>query len=147
MNKHLGRIAGIDYGEKRIGVAISDTSQIIASPLKAIIANKNLQKTAELIAAEFISFAPLNKIVLGLPLHMNGKDSPMSLKVRELALLLEKLFNIPVVLWDERLTTAQVERTLKEAEMSRKKQVRYLDAMAAAAILQSYLDCQHLNNK
>lgn len=134
------RIACIDYGEKRIGLAISDESQWLASPLKAILTQRDLQKTAELIASEFISFGPLEKIVVGLPLLLNGKESPMSQKVRQLVPYLEKLFNLPIVLWDERLTSAQVERTLKEAEMSRKKQVRYLDAMAAAAILQSYLD-------
>lgn len=139
----MKRIAGIDYGEKRIGLAISDESQWLASPIKAILTEQNLQKTSELITKEFLSFMPLEKMVIGLPLFLNGKESPMSLKVRELALHMEKLLHIPVILWDERLTTAQVERTLKEAQMTRKKRVRYLDAMAAAAILQSYLDSQH----
>jgi len=138
----MGRYAGIDYGEARIGLAVSDPGKFLASPLKAIKTARKLRDTAAAILIEFSSYEPIEKIVLGLPLMMNGKESPGSLKVRELAKILEELSGKIVVLWDERLTTAQVERTLKEAEMSRKKRARYIDAMAAGAILQSFLDSQ-----
>jgi putative pre-16S rRNA nuclease len=136
----LKRIAGIDYGKVRIGLAVSDPMHIIASPIKALAAKKTLKETAELILEELKPHEPVEKIVLGLPLLMNGKESPGSTEVRELAKHLGELTDKEIVLWDERLTTAQVERTLKEAEMSRKKRTKYVDAMAAGAILQNYLD-------
>ena len=136
----MKRIASIDWGEARIGLALSDPGQILASPLKAIKTLPTLKETAQLILSEFASYEPIEKIVLGLPLLMNGKESPGSQKVRELAKILEELSGKTIVLWDERLTTAQVERVLKEAQMRRKKRVLYIDAMAAGAILQSFLD-------
>jgi putative Holliday junction resolvase len=136
----MKRIAGIDYGKARIGIALSDPGRIIASPLKAIETKPILKETATLILQELATHEPIEKIVLGLPLMMNGTESPGSKEVRELAKILEEMTEKTIVLWDERLTTAQVERTLKEAEMSRKKRARYIDAMAAGAILQSFLD-------
>ena len=136
----MKRIAGIDYGEARIGLAISDPSRILASPLKAIATKPSLKETATLILQELGDYEPFDTIVIGLPLLMNGKESPGSQKVRALGKLFEEISDKTIVLWDERLTTAQVERVLKEAEMSRKKRARYVDAMAAGAILQSFLD-------
>lgn len=136
----MGRIAGLDYGDARIGLAVSDPGKILASPIKAIATKRSLADTAAAILLELAPHEPVDKIVLGLPLMMSGKESPGSKKVRELAVILEELSGKTVVLWDERLTTAQVERTLIEAEMNRKKRARYIDAMAAGAILQSYLD-------
>ncbi len=136
----MKRIVGIDYGKVRIGLALSDPSQIIASPLKAVIAKPSLKETATLLVQEISMYEPVEKIVLGLPLMMNGTESPSSKEVRELAKFLEGMTDKTIVLWDERLTTAQVERTLKEAKMRRKKRTQYIDAMAAAAILQNFLD-------
>ncbi|NGX37362.1 MAG: putative pre-16S rRNA nuclease [Chlamydiae bacterium] len=136
----MKRIAGIDYGDVRIGLAISDPTKILASPFKAIQTKPTLKDTAALILQELGEYEPIDTLVIGLPLMMNGKESPGSQKVRELAKLLEAICEKTVVLWDERLTTAQVERVLKEAKMSRKKRVRYVDAMAAGAILQNFLD-------
>jgi len=136
----LKRFAGIDYGEKRIGLAISDPSRIIATPVKAIPAKKKLEETARDILLELEAYDAVEKIILGLPLMMSGKESPGSLKVRELAKHLEEQSDKSVELWDERLSTTQVERTMKEAEMSRKKRAKHVDAMAAAMILQSFLD-------
>lgn len=137
----MSRVAGIDYGKVRIGFALSDPMKMLASPIKALATQKTLKQTAELILAEIKPHEPVEKIVLGLPLMMNGSESPGSKEVRELAKHLEELSGKEIVLWDERLTTAQVERTLKEAEMSRKKRSKVVDAMAAGAILQNYLDC------
>ncbi len=140
----MKRIAGIDFGDVRIGLALSDPGRIIASPIKVINTKATLKETASLILQELIPHEPVEIIVLGLPLHLNGSESPGSKKVRELASLLEELSDKNVVLWDERLTTAQVERTLKEANLTRKKRAKHLDTMAAAAILQNYLDRQSM---
>jgi putative holliday junction resolvase len=138
--ENVGRIAGIDWGSARIGIAISDTTQFIASPVKAVATKPTPKETAMSLLQELASFEPIDTIVLGLPLMMNGNESESSQKVRALGAILEELCGKKVVFWDERLTTAQVERTLKEAQMGRKKRVKYVDAMAASAILQSYLD-------
>lgn len=133
-------MAGIDFGLARIGLALSDERHIFASPFKMIKAGKNLQETAALIAQELSSYAPLATLVMGLPLHMNGKESELSAKVRELSALLKNLLNIEIVLWDERLSSMQVQRMFKEAEISRKDQRSLIDKSAAAAILQNFLD-------
>lgn len=140
MRIKAGRIAAVDFGDVRIGLALSDPSQFLASPLKVIPNLPTLKETAASILAALKGHEPIEKIVLGLPLLLNGKDSPSSLKVRELKKAFEELSSIPIILWDERLTTAQVERTLKEANMNRKKRTHHLDVMAAGVILQSYLD-------
>lgn len=134
------RVAGIDFGQKRIGLAISDERQFFATPLTCIFTQKTSEETLQLLSKAFLRFQPLEKIVLGLPLHLNGKESPLSIEVRAFAEKLKVAFDIPIILWDERLTSAQVERTLKEAEFSRKKRTDLIDAMAAAAILQNFLD-------
>lgn len=136
----MKRIAGIDYGDKRIGLALSDPSCFLASPFKVIATCRTPEETAKSILKELTSYEPIKVIVLGLPLKMSGEESPGSVKVRELAKHLEELSDKTIVFWDERLTTTQVERTLKEAEMSRKKRAKHLDTMAATMILQSYLD-------
>jgi len=136
----LKRIAGIDYGDVRIGIAISDPTQLLATPLQTVERKLSLKQTAEEIALVLGEYMPIEKIVLGLPLLLNGKESESSHKVRELAPFLEEITGLEIIFWDERLTTAQVQRTLKEAEVKRKKRTQYVDAMAAAAILQSYLD-------
>lgn len=135
------RSAAIDYGEARIGIALSDPKGMMAHPLKALRALPTLSENAHLIAIELKSHGPLRQIILGLPLLLSGKDSPMATKVRTLADLLKTHFpDIPILLWDERLTTAGVERSLKDQGLSRKKRAPIIDAMAAASILQNYLD-------
>ena len=141
----MDRIAGIDFGNVRIGVAISDTRRILASPFKTFQAGKNHKETAKILAEGLKEHFPLESIVIGLPLHLSGKESDMSQKARELGAFLKELLNIEIIFWDERLSSLQVQRTLKEAEFSRKKQVPLLDKMAAAAILQNYLDSRSLS--
>lgn len=136
----MSRIAGIDFGCVRIGLAISDPTQILASPLETIQSKATLKDTAEAIAFALGKHTPIKKIIIGLPLLMNGKESENSIKVRKLADFLEEVTGLPIVYWDERLTTVQVEKTLKEAKLSRKKRSQYVDKMAACVILQSYLD-------
>ncbi len=135
------KIIGVDFGTVRIGLAISDENRLLARPLPFLTAKKNLKQTAELLRQELSKFSPLETVVIGLPLHLNGKESELSLQVRELEKLLKESF--PVILWDERLSTAQVEKTLKEMDFSRKKRTERIDSVAAAAILQNYLDFCH----
>lgn len=134
----MGRIAGIDFGTVRIGLAVSDPSQFLATPLPHVLAQKDMSQTATLIMKQLNH--PVDKIVLGLPLHLNGNESPLSTQVRAFAKILEETAQIPIILWDERLSTAQVERTLKEAQINRKKRTPLIDSLTAATILQSYLE-------
>lgn len=134
------RIAGIDYGEKRIGIALSDPMQIFASPLELAFAKPTLEETAKMLWNILSKHQPIKKIVLGLPLMMSGKESAGSEKVRQLAKFLEEISKCEIVLWDERLTSAQVEKTLREIGMKRKKRADKVDLMAACTILQSFLD-------
>jgi putative holliday junction resolvase len=136
----MTRLAGIDFGTVRIGLAISDERHLLARPLCFVYAGKSLQEAGGAIQRELSKLIPLKTVVLGLPLHLNGRESPLSLQVRELSTILEDLLSVPIVLWDERLTTVQVERSLKECGFNRKKRAERLDAESAAAILQNYLD-------
>lgn len=133
----MGRLLGIDYGRVRIGVAVSDESRLISRPIACLDYNKGFFTK---LKQEIQSLLPIDEIVVGLPLNLNGQDSPMTQEVRKFAEELHKQLGIPVKLWDERLTTAQVTRTLQDAGMNRKKRAEKTDTLAAALILQSYLD-------
>lgn len=133
----MGRILGIDFGMKRIGLARSDPMKIIASPLKTVMAGKNLEATADLILQELDG---IETIVLGLPLLLSGKDSDTTTTVRKFAAILEKKSALPLILWDERLTSKQVEKLMIEGNVSRKKRSSHVDTMSATLILQNYLD-------
>lgn len=136
----MGRVLAIDYGKARIGLALSDERAIIAQSLPFLKAGKNVEESASLIIAEFAKHKTIAKIVIGLPLHMSGHESPMSEEVRQLGKLLESLSSVPVTFWDERLSTAQAERSLKEAGMRRKKRTKCVDSLCANLILQNFLD-------
>ena len=136
----MGRIAGIDYGKTRIGLAVSDESRIIATALETIQASKDPRETAKKIADALSSYKKIDVIVIGLPLHMNGKESEMSQSVRAFATVLEDVIPVPIIFWDERLTSAGVEKMLKGIDMSRKKRASVSDALSAVSILQNYLD-------
>lgn len=133
----MGRVLAIDFGMKRIGLARSDPMQMIASPLKTIIAGKNLEETADLVLKEC---EEIETLVLGLPLLLSGKDSDTTTTVRKFGAILEEKSGLPLILWDERLTSKQVEKLLIEADVSRKKRTKHVDTMSATLILQNYLD-------
>lgn len=141
----MGRIIGIDYGMVRIGLAASDLTHMIASPISVVKAAKKPEETIDLILKEIKGKDP-ERFVLGLPLLLTGKDSNTTTLVREFAKLLEEKSKLPVTLWDERLTSKQVERLLMEDKMSRKKRSKHLDTMSATLILQSYLDSPRLDS-
>lgn len=133
----MGRLVGIDYGKKRIGIAQSDPMKMIASPLTTIQAGK---KPEETVAAIIAATSDVEYFVVGLPLHLDGTESEMSGDARRFAELLSTLSGKEVKLLDERLSSKQVERVLMETKMSRKKRSQHVDTMAAALILQTHLD-------
>lgn len=138
----MARIAAIDFGNVRIGIALSDENQILARDLTTIRGRKTHELTIEDILTALKEYQPIESFVVGLPLHLSGDDSEMTKKVRAFANVLEKLSEKPVELWDERLTSMQVERALKEQSMNRKKRAKVVDQLSAALILQSFLDAK-----
>lgn len=136
----MGRIVGIDFGIVNIGVAITDERRIIAQPVGVVRSAKDLTQTAHLILKELSSYQNIDLIVIGLPLLLSGKEGDMAEKTKAFGSVLEKVSSLPVLYWDERLTSAQVERMLRDADVSRKKRAQLSDKLAAVTILQNYLD-------
>lgn len=135
------RKMGLDLGTKTIGVAVSDEMGWTAQGIETINRKENgkddLRRLKELIQEYHIT-----EIVLGLPKNMNGTIGERGEASKDFANRLKEAFNLPVVLWDERLTTAAAERMLLSADVSRKKRKKVIDKMAAVLILQSYLDSE-----
>ncbi len=143
------RIVGIDYGLVRIGVAVSDERKIIASPMMTFRAFKQMKETVKELLKELLLHSQTNKyeieeIVIGLPLMMSGKRGLQADEVFHFVELLREETAIPIVTWDERLTTVQAERAMKEGGMSRKKRAKVVDKVAAVIILQNYLELKSL---
>lgn len=139
------RIVGIDWGVARYGIALSDERKIIATPLQTIRAEKKSADTVSKILAELNRHAEENNyeielIVVGMPLMLSGKNGLQADEVNHFMELLRAACSIPVVAWDERLTTSMAERSLKESSLSRKKRSKVVDSVAAILILQNYLD-------
>jgi putative Holliday junction resolvase len=132
------RVLGIDYSSKRIGVAMSDELGITAQGLTTII-RKNQKQALEEIA-KLIKTYGMEKIVIGYPIKLNGTEGIQCEKIRKFAKLLEAKFCIPVITWDETLTTKEAEDILIQANMRRDKRKQVVDKLAATLILQGYLD-------
>ena len=132
------RILGLDVGEKRIGVAISDELGIIASGFD-VIKRENDGKDIDSLCDIVLKYK-VNEIVVGFPKNMNGTIGPSGFAVKGFVEEFRRKSNVKIKLWDERLTTVAAERTLLEADMSRKKRRKVIDKLAAVLILQGYLD-------
>ncbi len=132
------RLAGLDLGTKTIGVALSDIGLAIATPFKTIRREKFARDAEELLA--LCAAENVGGLILGLPVNMNGTEGPRAQATRAFLRNLSTLTDLPVVLWDERLSTAAAERAMLEADLSRKKRAEKIDAAAAAFILQGALD-------
>ena len=144
------RILSIDFGHVRVGISISDPRKIIASPLATLEGAKNPKIAAKKVADQLKTLLQKNsyeveKIIVGLPIHMSGEESKRSCEVREFAKELEQELKIPVALFDERLTSVQAERSLKEASLSRKRRTKFVDIVSSTILLQSFLDL-HANS-
>ena len=133
------RLLGFDVGEKTIGLALSDVMLTVATPLETIRRTKFKANAARL--AELIDANAVGGLVLGLPVNMDGTEGPRCQSVRQFARNLETVVALPYAFWDERLSTAAVERMLvDEADMTRQRRGQLVDKLAAAYILQGALD-------
>ncbi len=135
------RIMGLDYGSKTVGVAVSDPLGLTAQAVETICRKdeNKLRKTCARIE-ELIAEYEVEKIVLGLPKHMNNDIGNRAKKSMEFGQMLNRRTGLEVVLWDERLTTVEAERTLIENNVRREDRKKYVDQIAAVFILQGYLD-------
>ena len=132
------RILGIDPGDRRIGTALSDPMGWTAQPLRVLDAS---DPTGIILAlADLCCEFEVTRVVIGDPRHMFGDESPQAVKAKQLAEKLNERTGIPVELWDERLTSAEAERHLRDAGLNWKKRKARKDIVAAQLILQSYLD-------
>ena len=137
----MKKVLGIDFGNKRIGLAISDAMRMISLPIETVEAQKTLPETIAFLEKFLEERLPtIDTIVVGLPLHLNGLESEMSLKCREFAKLLEEKFEMQVKLVDERLSSAQMDSDFKSMGLKRKKRTKLLDSASASLILRTYLD-------
>lgn len=134
------RILGLDVGSKTIGVAISDPFHLTAQGLKTIYWDENDMTSADEALRKLIDDYEVSTIVVGLPKNMDGSLGERAEITKIYAKRLERVFNVTVTLFDERLSTMSAERTLLEADMSRKKRSKVIDQVAATIILQNYLD-------
>ncbi|HEX9054765.1 MAG TPA: Holliday junction resolvase RuvX [Gemmatimonadales bacterium] len=136
-----GRVLGIDWGEIRIGLALSDELQMLASPLETLVRRRGkrfpMPRLLELVAAH----APVG-VVVGLPLTPAGDEGPSAAEARAVATLVEGRTGLPVELQDERLSTARALRLVREQEGSTRGRKEDVDALAAAVLLQGFLDAR-----
>ena len=133
----LYRLMCIDYGEVRVGIALSDPLQIISNPFTVIPNNKDtlFQELKSIINAEKVG-----KIILGLPLNLDGEDTDKTRQVRKFAEELQKAITLPFEFWDERYSTVEANQALKKMGYDSKKSRTVVDKVAAAIILKDYLD-------
>src|ERR1700760_4827612 len=136
------RILEIDYGSRRMGLAVSDALGITAQGLETLERKNRRSDFARL--ERVIRENHVQEIVLGYPLRMSGQEGTQSQKVAEFAEELRKKFELPVHLWDERLTSAEANRLLREADLSIQKRAQAVDRMAAVLILQSFLQARSM---
>jgi putative Holliday junction resolvase len=134
------RILGLDVGTKTVGVAVSDEMGWTAQGLETIQINEERKQFGIERLKEIIEEYDVESIVVGLPKNMNGTIGPRGEACQMYAELLRETFQLPVQLWDERLSTMAAERILISADVSRKKRKKVIDKLAASVILQGYLD-------
>jgi len=133
-----GRILALDLGKKRIGLALSDELGVTAQGLETLQRTNIREDLARL--ADLASGHGVTLILMGNPLHMSGNSGRGSEHAREFGARLEAVTGIPIQLWDERLTTVQAQRVLRESGISIEKRAKVVDRLAAVILLESYLD-------
>jgi len=131
-------LAGLDYGDKTIGVAVSDGLRQVATPLETIRRRKFTLDAARLAA--IVAARGIGGLVLGLPRNMDGSEGPRCQSTRAFARNLDRQLDLPITFWDERLSTVAAERALLEADTSRARRAEVIDHVAAGVILQGALD-------
>ncbi|TCL69360.1 putative Holliday junction resolvase [Hydrogenispora ethanolica] len=135
------RWMGLDVGEKRIGIAISDPLEITAQGYMVLQRSGSFRKDLDSLC-QMMSDREIDGLVIGLPKNMNGTEGPMAEKVRGFGTELAKLVKIPIFYWDERLSTGSAEKALLEADLSRRERRSRIDKVAAVIILQNFLDAK-----
>ena len=142
------RIMGLDFGSKTVGVAVSDHLGLTAQGVE-IIRRKSEKKLRQTLARieELVDQYKVERIVLGLPKHMNNDIGERAEKSLEFQKMLEKRTGLHVVMWDERLTTVEADRTMMETGIRRENRKEYVDMLAAVFILQGYLDYLAMNRQ
>ena len=131
-------IAGLDLGEKTIGVAVSDTFLSVATPLETVRRKKFTLDADRLL--QIIAARRLGGLILGLPRNMDGSEGPRCQSTRAFARNLSRLSDVPIGFWDERLSTVAAEKALLEADTTRKRRAEVIDHVAASYMLQGVLD-------
>jgi conserved hypothetical protein TIGR00250 len=139
----VARILAVDYGEKRIGLAVSDELGITASPLMTLVRRSDDETVRQI--AQLASKLRVTQIVVGLPRRTDAQEGEMERKVKAFAEKLRQAVSVPVVLFDERFTTRIAEQVLLEADLSRRKRKRVRDRLAAVILLQSFLEAQRMS--
>jgi putative Holliday junction resolvase len=134
------RIMALDIGDRTIGVACSDEGLILASPVETI--KRRGPKADSIRVAELVKERGVARVIAGLPLTLRGAEGPQSAKVQEFVDVLRRRLQVPVEMFDERLTTREAERTLIAADLSRSRRKEVIDQMAAVLILQTWLDAR-----
>ena len=138
LRESKGALLGLDPGTKTLGLAISDPTRLIATPLHTIRREKFTPDAHSLLGTYDDNQA--SALIVGYPINMNGTLGPRAQSVRDFCTNLMRLRDIPIFLWDERLSTMAVTRTMIDADMSRKKRAQNVDKLAASYILQGVLD-------
>jgi putative Holliday junction resolvase len=133
----VGKILALDVGSKRIGLAVSDEAGVVATPLYTIERGRAAADADKIVAAA--SAHGVEQIIIGLPLDIESREGKAAQRVRRFAAALQQRTDLPVLFWDERLSTVEAAELLREAEVSRKRRKEMVDAVAAARILYSYL--------
>jgi putative Holliday junction resolvase len=139
-NRPGRKLLGLDLGERRIGVAVSDAGGTLASPLETV----DLKHTSLAAVAELARRHQVEGIVAGLPTTLSGVEGHQAIEARRQAAELQALVTVPLVFWDERLTSAMADRILEESGRRTKRERGLRDAIAAAVMLQSFLDVHPL---
>ena len=132
------RVLGLDVGTKTIGLALSDTLLMVATPLRTIRRTRFKTDAAEVLRE--VDAHGVGALAIGLPIALDGRESPRSQSVRQFARNLLEIRDLPMVFWDERLSTAAVERVMIQADITRRRRSEIIDRTAAAYILQGLLD-------
>lgn len=141
----MGRLVGLDVGTKRFGVAVSDPMKIFASPHEVIHAQGDKHALREVV--RICSEQEAETLVVGLPLNMDGSSGPAAERVEGLVEKLKARLDIPIVLWDERLTTKTAEAALIEADTRRERRKELVDKIAAQVLLQHYMDAHQAGSE
>ena len=140
MSELPGRLLALDVGDRRVGVAVSDLSRRLARPLTIIVRRSKREDFAKI--ARLLEEQSGTGLVVGYPLNMDYTVGPQARRVQRYADALEQALSVPVILWDERLSSEEAAERLRAAAGNRRRRKKYLDDAAAAVILQEYLDAQ-----